>query len=111
MSLTCAKRSDGAAARTSAAATRRSAALSGGNDGVVLREPSAAALRRSGAGSTLMRRGHCIRRHLISGACREHCVIDVAHFLDLHPQFDDLELVDPGLLVGPIALLPFAQSD
>ncbi len=38
-------------------------------------------------------------------------VIEAAHLPRLHPQLDDLELVQPRHLFGTIALLAFAQRD
>src|SRR5258708_22486989 len=56
-------------------------------------------------------RGHCIRRPFVPGRLRRgrDGPIDVAHLLDLHPELDDLELVEPGNLFGSMTLLPFAE--
>src|ERR1700686_4887947 len=88
MSFPCAKSSEGAVARK-----------------------SAAAVRRNRAGSTLMRRRHCIRRCSIFVARREHVMIDMAHFLDLHPQFDDFDLIKARHIVGAVTLLALAKGD
>src|SRR5258708_19249997 len=56
-------------------------------------------------------RGHCIRRPFVSGRLRRgrDGPIDVAHLLDLHPELDDLELVEAGHPFPAVTLLPFAR--
>src|SRR5260370_39140561 len=57
---------------------------------------------------------HCIRRFFFFGlppAHGCHSGVDAAHFLDLHPKFDDLELIQPRHLVGAMTLLAFAEGD
>src|SRR5260221_7019184 len=58
-------------------------------------------------------RGHCIRRPFVPGRLRRgrDGAIDVAHLLDLHPELDDLELVEAGYLFGSMTLLPFAGRE
>src|SRR5258708_25654658 len=58
-------------------------------------------------------RGHCIRRPFVSGRLRRgrDGPIDVAHLLDLHPELDDLELVEAGNLLGAMAPLPFSEGE
>src|SRR5258708_15038763 len=58
-------------------------------------------------------RGHCIRWPFVSGRLRRgrDGPIDVAHLLDLHPELDDLELVEAGYLFGSMTLLPFAERE
>src|ERR1700674_5817234 len=43
--------------------------------------------------------------------CREHSAIDSAHLLDLHPNLDDLQLVQARDFIGTVSLLTFAQRD
>src|ERR1700741_251957 len=80
------------------------------NEGAVARK-SAVAVRRNRAGSTLMRLRHCSRRPFFCDARGEDGAVDSAHFLDLHPQFDDFDLVETGHIVGALALLALAKRD
>src|SRR5260221_3975508 len=58
-------------------------------------------------------RGHCIRRPFVPGRLRRgrDGPIDVAHLLDLHPELDDLELVEAGHPFGSTSPLPFAGRE
>src|ERR1700682_5549029 len=57
-------------------------------------------------------RRHCIRRSIFLGSVRRsrHGAIDVAHVLNLHPELDDLELIEAGPFIRAMALVPFAEG-